>query len=447
MSSGRSPLVLMLALAGLTVPSTTRAALVPARVVTAEGTIPAGASELVAEPFAVFVNEAGEPSLTGQFNDGNHFVFIGDEVVWLESEQVGVALENIGNDMGSNALGEFVLGLDVNGVPGLWTHDGELVRAGDGVPGFDFFPQASFLYFFAPTIDALGNIYWQSSVDLTGDDSTDVAGLFRAPLGDPTAMELVIGSGDTVDGMQLGGDEGAFSRRYAVSSENDHLIGVFRGPGGSSGDEFVVVDEVVVAREGDSLPPPMAGNTWQSFDLVDINAAGNYVFFGDTSASSNADAVIAYNGVPAVREGDVVNGLTLTSSPMFVAINDYDHAAFGWRIDASSDYNAVQFACDASNLGETAQLVLSEGDQLDIDDDGLPEFTVELIRGNPFGGESDQLGTGPSPVFMGHPVRRRPSSSPPARRQSQSRGGVLASARRSVRHHLRDHAALAGHRQ
>ena len=80
-----------------------------------------------------------------------------------------------------------------------------------------------------------------------------------------------------------------------------HRIHVLNMEGSIATDDFIWADDVLVAREGG---PTGTGDSWQNFDLVAINANGNYMFTGDSSGPFASDEFIAYNGEVVVREGE-----------------------------------------------------------------------------------------------------------------------------------------------
>lgn len=146
--------------------------------------------------------------------------------------------------------------------------------------------------------------------------------------------------------------------------------------GSTSTDAFLYVDGVLVAQEGS--PTGSGSDNWDTFDYVNINNDGNYLFSGDTDGDTTTDEFIGYNGSIVIREGDTVGGVVLTSSMFMrgVAINNLGHAAFALSADGLEH---LFFSCDASDLANTAQLVLSVGDQVDLDGGG-PDATVTDIN-------------------------------------------------------------------
>ena len=122
-----------------------------------------------------------------------------------------------------------------------------------------------------------------------------------------------------------------------------------------------------------------------------INNDGVYLFSGDTDGATTTDEFIAYNGVIAIREGDVIDGVTLTSTAWVrgLAINNLGQAAFAWGPNSGAD-EYLFLSCDASDLAGSAQLVLATGDTLDFDGNGVADGG-EASYGNRYDVFDDEL--------------------------------------------------------
>ena len=142
--------------------------------------------------------------------------------------------------------------------------------------------------------------------------------------------------------------------------------------GSTTNDGFVYVDGSLVARETD---PTGSGDNWDNFDTVSINTGGHYLFSGDTDGATATDEFIAYDGTIAVREGDSLAGVALTStaSVQDVSINDLGQAVHLW---SAGGVETLFFASDASDLAGTSLPLLGTGDFVDLDGDGSGDATV-----------------------------------------------------------------------
>ena len=76
-----------------------------------------------------------------------------------------------------------------------------------------------------------------------------------------------------------------------------------------------------------------------------------------------------------MREGDVIDGVTLGTSVRSVALNNANEAAFVWTDTSSTSVEHLFYAADAGNL-TNAQLLLSTGDQIDTDGNGSPDAII-----------------------------------------------------------------------
>ena len=143
--------------------------------------------------------------------------------------------------------------------------------------------------------------------------------------------------------------------------------------GSTSADGFVYVDGSLVAREGD--PNGSGIDNWANFDFVSINDAGDSLFSGDTDGDTSSDEFIAHNTTIVLREGDTVDGVTLESgwAVKGAAINNQGQAIFGWGAGSTEH---LFFACDASDLQGTGVLILSTGDEVDLDGNGSGDAIV-----------------------------------------------------------------------
>jgi MYXO-CTERM domain-containing protein len=368
------PALIALGLLSLGTPAA--AAVVSARIVLQVGDMPTAAGA-VTEIHPAFVNAANELAFVGEYGEGNHFVFIGDDIVWQGSDDMGAMLTTVEPAMDSNGMGAFVYAPNVDGVGGLYTHDGLFAVAGEPAVGFEDGSTYVFLSF--PSMTADGAIYWRSEVDTDGDGLTDAYGLFHAPDGTPASTELLLRSGDmvgmfTIDDIPVGVDGD-----YAISEDGAHHIHSLNMTGSVESDGFIWLDGALVVRELD--PVPDATDRWGTFDLVAINASGHYLFTGDTDAPETADEYIAYDGGITIREGDVVAGVTLGSSATIrhIAINDFEQAAFVWGYETPTGgyRETVFFSCSAADLAGTARAIMTTvDDDIDVDGDGMGDYAV-----------------------------------------------------------------------
>jgi MYXO-CTERM domain-containing protein len=358
------------------------AAIVSGRVVLQTGDAPTG-GPLVTDVFDPFVNDSGQVGFVGTLDDGDHFVFVEDTVVWLGSNDVVLQLDNPESTMGSSGLGTFVYSPEINGVDGLYTDAGILALAGDQAVGFPM--GATYLNHRIPSMTADGSIFWIADVD-GGGAEPDVQGLYFTSDGTPGNIELLLRGGDAVGAFFIddatAGSDGGIDSDYAVSADGAHRIHVLDLDGDSASDGVVWVDGAIVTVEGDATG---GGDGWDNFDLVAINANGNYLVTGNTNGPVETDEYIAYNGTLAIREGDSVGGVTLqtNASLRFASINDQDQATFAWGYQMAASFReSVFFSCNAADLANSSLPVLTtSSDGIDVDGDLVGDYSIEDILG------------------------------------------------------------------
>ena len=244
-----------------------------------------------------------------------------------------------------------------------------------------------------PGVTADGVPYWVGGVTDTPGGSTVDRGLFYG-LG---ATPLLF-SGDMLSGLPVPITN--FSFDYRFSPMGTHYVAEVTLNASSSVDTAIGIDGAVAEvdgqpiREGVVVPVAAGGDgteTWSGFDYVGITEDGDWMLTGNTSGgSSSTDEFYARNGVFVFREGDVVDGQTLTG------------AIEGGYLNADGDYALVWDIVGESAALEALivndQVVLVENDEVDWDGDGLvdagtrlTDFTgiSTLTLGDRFGDEVD----------------------------------------------------------
>jgi MYXO-CTERM domain-containing protein len=352
--------------------SEAHAATVPGELIAEAGEVPMGSDLAITSLRAPFVSASGHVAFMGVMGSTARFVFIDDTVVWLTTDETPTIA---GLEPHITTLeGDYVVSGNSDGVGVLWADGAALVMDGDPAPGFPLFPAAAFTNLQRPTMSSNGDVVWRGAVDFANDGGSDVIGLFRRPVFDDAPVEALYVSGQTIDGVTLAGNTGAIGVDFAVSDNGAHIIAAMTAAGDSATDRLLVLDDAVVAREGDTVPS-FPGETWDAFGLSSVNDDGHYLFSGETDAPSSTDSVIGYDGDVVFHEGDVIDGLTMYATPRFVALNDNNNAAFGWAINPAS-VEHVFVACNADNLATDARLLLSTDDALDLDGDDMGDVIV-----------------------------------------------------------------------
>ncbi len=349
-------------------------AVVEASLVVQNGdTPPGGGGNPVTVLNSPFTNGNGQVGFTGAVNDGSadNFVWLDAAIVWRNSAWPTATLGGAESTMGVGNNGEFIYSPSFNGDDAVWTHNGLLQVEGMPAPGFP--PGITSTFHSRPTLLPGGQAYWVSGFDEDGGGATDGRMLYTSPNAMSSTVSVVLRSDDIVGGLPIDRPSG-IGFDYQISDNGSHHIHVLLLDTGSTvNDGALYVDGSVIARESF---PIGGGENWGNFDVVSISDSGNYIFTGDTDGSTATDEFIAYNGVIAVREGDVIGGLPLTTTATLRAasLNNLNQAVHAWGI-AGGTPEVLFFACDAANLGESS-LLLSTGDMVDLDGNGSGDATV-----------------------------------------------------------------------
>lgn len=120
-----------------------------------------------------------------------------------------------------------------------------------------------------------------------------------------------------------------------------------------------------VVNEGEPVPASvggLVGENWDNFDFVGITDFGRYFFTGDTDGPTATDEFVVVDGTILMREGDVVDGYTLTGSIDGGYMNGQGDFAVTWDVvDGASSLECLIF---------NGRVVAIEGQAVDFDGDG-----------------------------------------------------------------------------
>lgn len=312
-----------------------------------------------------FMTTDGRPGFTGAIlgpQGGNlHFVWFDGQIVWLNSDALPTVLTGGESTMGVGDAGEWIYSPSEDGNDAVWSNGVSLLKDTDQAPGF---PNQFISFCSRPQMNADGSATWISGITNTAGGST----IFRVLYVDG---QPVLAAGDLVDGEVISNGSGlGFAYDFSRNGSNYIIRAVIDAPA-TSNDVFIVGDSIV-AREGNATGQ---GDNWQNFGDCKINDAANYVFSGDTSGTAATDGFVALNSQIIVREGDAIAGLgTLTGNPSAVAINDLGQIGFIWNVTGGGE-GLVLLTPDAAG-GYATNVLLKNGDPVDLDGDGLADATV-----------------------------------------------------------------------
>ncbi|MFH1844785.1 MAG: hypothetical protein ABIF77_16465, partial [bacterium] len=254
----------------------------------------------------------------------------------------------------------------VTGLDGVWLDDVVIAIEEDPYPH-----QAGFWWSFGsrPGVTADGNPYWVGGITGTQGGSTAGRGLFYGAAATPLLLygNYVTGLPDPLD------DASTVSFDYRLSAYGTHYIAeVQTETGSSTNDNHLVMDGAVLLAAGSPIselgviPPAaggFAGETWDNFDFLSVNEDGHYMFTGDTGGDIATDEFIGFDGMITLREGFFLDGQTLSGSIEGAFMNEQGDYAFIWDI-LDNTAEAMYFR---------DQLLVKEGDMVDIDGDLIPD--------------------------------------------------------------------------
>ncbi len=363
---------------------------VAAAVVAAVGQEVSGSpGEVVTSLNAPTTNGRGQVGFTGSIDFASDtFVWYDDDVVWRNSDALpDDSLSGAEPTMGIGDDGVFVYSPSVNGNDAVWgglASFADLILAeGDEIYG------AYPTFNSRPSMTPDGTAHWIAGLAASPGGSTAGRVLFSRATSSTAEIEIVQVTGDVVDGFTIAEPAG-LDFDYQVADNRAHRIHMlFLETGSSLDDAAISVDSLIVARES---MPTGEGDNWSNFDVVTINNAGHYLFSGDTDGNTLTDEFIAYDGAISIREGDVLDGVALTTGANVraLSINNLGIAVHLWGI-AGGVSEKVLFVGEAANLAATSRKLLAIGDPVDVDADGIPDATVDDLKGSSISGPALSL--------------------------------------------------------
>ena len=255
------------------------------------------------------------------------------------------------------------VGGPVGGFDSVWKNDTPVAVEGDPFPHL---PNQWWRFASRPGISADGMPYFVGGLTSTQGGSTENRGLFFGMTGTP----LLLGGDLVTDLPDPLSTSGAVSFDFRFSEVASSYITEVDMDGSTTTDGAVVVNgqglKVAgsLVREGFPLPPAaggIGGENWDNFDFLGINEAGDWFFTGDTDGDSATDEIIVKNGMVIFREGDMIDGQTVSGSMEGAYMNADGDVGYIWDIGGGS--------IEAMFLND--RLILAEGDEVDYTGDGM----------------------------------------------------------------------------
>lgn len=251
------------------------------------------------------------------------------------------------------------------GLDGVWLDDVVVAIEEQPVPSL---PGQFWSFGSRPGVTAGGTPYWVGGVTSSAGGSTQNRGLFF----DSTAQVVLLG-GQVVPNLPLPLDDAntvSFDYRFSANGSN-HIAEVQLEGASSSNDNAMVLNGAgllvggALVREGDPVPPAaggLGGEAWDNFDFTGVSEAGSWFFTGDTSGASATDEIVVVDGAVVLREGDLVDGQTLSGSIEGGFRNEDGDLGLVWDVSTGEEVLIVN-----------GSIVLMEGDLVDFDGDGMPD--------------------------------------------------------------------------
>lgn len=356
-------LVLPFGLLSLVAVPSASAAVVPAEILARVGVIqPPGANGPIETLHGPFVNANGDVGFIGTIQNGDGFIYIGDGVVFHNSDAMAVVVG--GESAFGHTVGNvFVFSPNIGSptADGLYTSaDGIFAMDNTQAPGM---PAGVLATAFArPSMTFGGQAYWVMGVNDGGTQRRVLAMDADGVVGDTT---IVLQGGGTVDGETIANTGIDFD--YQVSFNGLHRINVLDIVTGAGNQQVVAVDDMIVARVGEPADEEV---NWQAFNLVAIDNDGNSAWTGNTDADAAANAFLAYNGEIVIREGDTVAGVPLVSGSTVRMLSLDDNGNMLFMAGSTATDETVFYSCDPANALTNAVYVIAYDDELDLDGDG-----------------------------------------------------------------------------
>jgi hypothetical protein len=277
---------------------------------------------------------------------------------------------------GIDGLGQVAYSPTVTGGPlssgdSVWFHDTPVAVEGEpsSVAG-QFWRFAS-----RPTSTDDGIPFFVGGLTSTSGGSTQ-SYIFAKGLG---GTSLVRG-GDVVPNVPNPISTGSISFDYGVSALGNHWMILAPMSGATSTTDGVVIYDGSglllggsLVREGQPLPAAiggLVGENWQNFGFKACNEAGDWLLEGDSSVTPN-DGFLVHNGTIRYREGDVIDGATTVNTIQAAVMNESGTIAYTWEIVTGLGNREAIFLED--------ELLLVEGQQVDLDGDGTVEANSILV--------------------------------------------------------------------
>ncbi len=270
------------------------------------------------------------------------------------------------------------------GLDSVWIDSTPIIVEGDPVP---VGPAVGRYWTFgsAVSLDARGKAYFVAGTSATPTGSSSQYGFFDSDL------NYVLYASQELPGLPARLDDTSqiISFEYKVSRFGNNYIGPVTmettGTGlTTSNDNAIVINGEAlylggsIVREDQTLPASVGGEpneVWDNFRAFGISDSGEYLITGDSDkgvSGTAKDEFVVVNGSIAIREGDVVDGYTISGAIEFATMNDSGDWAVVWDADVPAVGNVECLIFNGHIV------LLEEVTTLDLTGDGIPDAGSHL---------------------------------------------------------------------
>ena len=260
------------------------------------------------------------------------------------------------------------------GLDGVWVGTTVVLNEEDPVPTL---PGQFSTFNSRPAITAEGMPTWVGGYSTNQGGSTQNRALFYG-----FGILPLLKGGDFVGGIgepiESGSSNIDFDYRFSASGTN-YITPVLVDTGSSTDDGVIVSNGAAVMRGGgvlrEAMPVPLAvgglaGENWDNFDFMGITESGMILVTGDTDAATTMDEFVLVGDTIMMREGDIIAAgvdlYTVSGSIEGGYLNEDGDWAVIWDITDIGGTNVEALLFDG-------ELLLKEGDAVDLDGDGVIE--------------------------------------------------------------------------
>jgi hypothetical protein len=225
-----------------------------------------------------------------------------------------------------------------------------------------------------PGVTGSGVPYWVGGLTNSVGGSTQIRGLWISAAVSEVLLGTKIYTGFP---FALGATNSpTFDYRFSAEATH-HIAPVLMNSGSTAHDGAMLMDKASIVlggnmvREQTVVPASIGGvpgELWANFDFCGVTESGQYFFTGDTQPNTVDDEFILKNGNILYREGQILDGETLSGLIEGAYMNENGDIAYIWDIKA----NTIEA------LYVNDDLVLVEMDPIDITGDGIVDANTRI---------------------------------------------------------------------